>query len=120
MRILIADDNDLVRAGIAELLSDNGWDVCGEASNGAEAIQRVRELRPDGILLDISMPGSNGLEVAAILRQAQPTLKIVIISQNDLAHLLPRAAKELADGFVDKACLGTDLLPLLSKLLGRV
>jgi len=117
MRILIADDNALVRTSIAEFLGDNGWEVCGEASNGTEAIQQVRTLRPDVVLLDISMPGSNGLEVAASLRRELPTLKIVIISQNDFDQLLPDTPRELADAFVDKLRLGTDLLPVISKLL---
>jgi DNA-binding NarL/FixJ family response regulator len=116
MRILIADDNALVRTGIAELLGDIGWEVCGEASNGTEAVQQARALRPDLMLLDISMPGLNGLAVAASLRRELATLKIIIISQNDLAQLLPGAPEELADAFVDKCRLGTDLIPVTSKL----
>ncbi len=116
MRILIADDNALVRTSIAELLGDNGWEVCGEASNGTEAIQKAIALRPDVMVLDIRMPGSNGFEVAASLRRELPTLKIVIISQNDFDQLLPDAPQELADAFVDKFRLGTDLLPVLSRL----
>jgi two-component system, NarL family, response regulator NreC len=117
MRILIADDSALVRRSIAEFLGENGWNVCGEASNGTEAIQKARTLRPDVMLLDISMPGSNGFEVAAFLRQELPTLKIVIISQNDFDQLMPDVPRQLVDAFVDKFRLGTDLLPVISKLL---
>lgn len=119
MRILIADDNALVRTSMAEFLCENGWEVCGEASNGTEAIEQARTLRPDVMLLDISMPGTNGLEVAASLRRELPALKIVIVSHNDFDQLLPDAPQELADAFVDKARLGTDLLPVISKLFGK-
>ena len=70
MRILIADDNDMVRRGVIRLLSDESdWTVCGEAKDGSEAIQKARELLPDVILLDISMPDMSGLDVARRLRR---------------------------------------------------
>jgi two-component system invasion response regulator UvrY len=116
MRILIADDNVLVRSGIADLLRNNGWEVCGEASNGTEAIQQARVLLPDVLLLDISMPGIGGLEIATGLRHELPALKIVIISHHDFHQLLTHTPKHLADAFVDKARLGTDLLPAITKL----
>src|SRR5580700_10086022 len=116
MRILIADDNVLVRSGIADLLRDNGWEVCGEASNGTEAILQARVLFPDVILLDISMPGIGGLEIASGLRHELPALKIVIVSQHDFDQLLTDTSKRFADAFVDKARLGTDLLPAITKL----
>jgi DNA-binding NarL/FixJ family response regulator len=116
MRILIADDNALVRGGIADLLRDNGWEVCGEASNGNEAIQQARALLPDVMLLDIRMPGIGGLEIARGLRRELPALKMVIVSQHDFDQLLTDKPKCFADAFVDKARLGTDLLPAITKL----
>ena len=84
MRILIADDNQLVRRGVAEILSSlAGCNVCGEASNGLEAFQKSQEMRPDLVLLDISMPGTNGLETARLLRQKIPEMKILIITHHD-------------------------------------
>ena len=77
MRILIADDNDAVRRGVAGLLSSEaGWKVCGEASNGSEALQKARALLPDLILLDVSMPGMNGLDTARLLRERVPAVKM--------------------------------------------
>ena len=117
MRILIADDSQLVRRGIAGLLAgDPELEVCGEAADSNETLQKVDELRPDLILLDVSMPGMNGLNTAQLLRRNLPSLRIIIISQHDSQHLLPRALKAGAHGCVDKARLVTDLLPTLRSL----
>ena len=72
MRILIVDDSELVRRGVKALISaEKSWEVCGEAGDGREGIQKARELQPDLVLLDLSMPDMNGLEVARYLRQHQ-------------------------------------------------
>ena len=69
IRVLIADDNERVRRGIASLLSgENGWEVCAEASDADETLKKTDELRPSLILLDVSMPGMNGLNTARLLR----------------------------------------------------
>ena len=81
LRIMIADDSDVVRRGLITLLSsETSWKVCGEARNGAETLQKAQELLPDLILLDVSMPDMNGLEVARRLRLAIPKTKILVIS----------------------------------------
>jgi DNA-binding NarL/FixJ family response regulator len=117
MRIFIADDNDAVRRGVVGLLSsETGWKVCGEARDGSEALQKARELRPDLILLDISMPGMNGLEVARLLRQALPEAKILVVSQHDPIHLLPSVVEAGGDGCVDKSRLGTDLVASIKNI----
>ena len=117
MRILIADDSSLVRRGIAKLLSgDADLEICGEAADSNETLQKVDELRPDLILLDVSMPGMNGLDTAQLLRQNLPALKILIISQHDPKQLLPRSLEVGAHDCVDKARLFTDLLPTLRSL----
>jgi DNA-binding NarL/FixJ family response regulator len=120
MRILIADDNEYVRCGVRDLLvSQTNLVVCGEARDGAEAIQKARELLPDLILLDISMPGINGLDVARVLRQEMTTAKILIMSQHDPIHLLPRAIEAGAHACVDKSRLSTDLLSTIEDLERR-
>jgi DNA-binding NarL/FixJ family response regulator len=78
-----------------------------------------RELRPDLILLDISMPDSNDLEVAATLRREIPMIKIIIMSQHEMAQLLRRALEPGADGGVDKDSLSTDLLTTIHNLVGE-
>ena len=111
MRILIADDNELVRRGVARLLSSEpNWQICGEAADGSETVRKARELLPDLILLDISMPGINGLEVSRLLRQEVPQARILVISQHDPIQLLPRVLAAGGDACVDKSCLAKDLL----------
>src|ERR1039457_6160362 len=103
MRILIADDNDWVRRGVRNILASMPhWEVCGEAKDGPQAIQRATELLPDLILLDVSMPGLNGLDVARLLREKVPATKILIMSQHDPVLLLPRALEAGAHACVDK------------------
>jgi two-component system, NarL family, response regulator NreC len=111
MRILVVDDDERVRNGVIKILrSKQNWEVCGDAKDGNDAIRKARELRPDVILLDISMPGMNGLEVARALRQELADAKILILSQHDPASLLPSAIQAGANGCVDKSRLATDLL----------
>jgi DNA-binding NarL/FixJ family response regulator len=103
MRFLIADDNQFVRRGIAQLLAQQeGWEVCGEASNSVEAIAKINELHPDLVLLDVSMPGANGLETARVLKQKSPQTKIPIVSQHDPKNMHPRSLEMGASGCVDK------------------
>jgi DNA-binding NarL/FixJ family response regulator len=117
MRILIADDNKLVRRGIVGLLSaDKGFEVCGEASDSNETLQKAGQLKPDVILLDVSMSGTNGLNTAQLLRQQFPALKILIISQYDPHLLLARSLEAGAHGCIDKGRIGTDLVPTLRNL----
>ena len=119
MRILVVDDNDRVRQGvIAILASSTNWEVCGEARDGAEAIRKVRELRPDLILLDISMPGMNGLDVARAVRTEMAEAKILIMSQHDPASVLQGALHAGANGCVDKSRMGTDLLSSIDNIAG--
>ena len=117
MRILVVDDNEVVRNGVVDILATKaGWRVCGQAKDGAEGIQKALELTPDLILLDISMPGLNGLEVARRVRQEVPPANILIMSQNDAVHLLPTAIKAGAQGCVDKSRLSADLIPALENI----
>lgn len=120
MRVLITDDNEQVRRGIAGLLSgEKDLEVCGEASDSNETIRKAGELKPDVVLLDVSMPGTNGLNTAQILRQQLPALKILIISQHDSSQLLPRSLEAGADGCIDKARVAIDLLPTLRSLFSN-
>jgi DNA-binding NarL/FixJ family response regulator len=118
MKILIADDNTMVRRGISGILSrEKDLEICGEASDASETLKKVDELRPDLILLDVSMPGMNGLKAAHLLREKVPDLKILIISQHDPEQLLPRSLEAGAHGCIDKARVATDLLPAIRTML---
>jgi two-component system, NarL family, response regulator NreC len=119
MRILIVDDNERIRRGVLAILtSKKDWNVCGEARDGMEAIRKARELLPDLILLDISMPGLNGLEAARLLRQEIANTKILLMSQYDPLPLLPGAIQAGANGCVDKSRLGSDLLSSIERISG--
>lgn len=121
MKILIADDNEGVRRGVTNILAPVAhWAVCGEAKDGAEAIQKAADILPDLILLDISMPGLNGLDVARLLREKVPAARILIMSQHDPQVLLPRAIEAGALGCVDKSRLSTELLPAIASVMQTV
>lgn len=114
---MIANDSDIVRRGVIDILSEESdWNVYGEAKNGLEAFQKARKLEPDLILLDVSMPDINGLEIARRLRLEVPNAKILVVSQHDPDQLLPLVIEAGGDGCLDKNCLGTDLLATIKRL----
>jgi DNA-binding NarL/FixJ family response regulator len=120
LRILIADDSAMIRRGVIGLLSSEAsWEICGEASDGSEALAKARALLPDVILLDVSMPGLNGLEVARRLRKEVPQAKIIVMSQHDPAHLLPGVMAAGGDACLDKSRLAADLIDSIKKLHPR-
>ena len=119
MRILVVDDNQRVRRGVMRLIvSVKGWEVCGEASDGAEALEKARDLQPDLVIVDVRMPGVGGLEAARLLRQELPHTKILIMSQYDPVHVLPGALEAGTHACVDKSRLGYDLLPAIKAVTG--
>jgi PAS domain S-box-containing protein len=117
LRILIVDDHETVRRGIRALLSTRpDWVVCGEAADGLEAVEKAKSLRPDVVLMDISMPRMDGVEATRIIRQEVPESKVIIVSQNDRDEVSRQAAEIDAGGYVDKADLARDLLPAVESL----
>jgi DNA-binding NarL/FixJ family response regulator len=110
-RILIADDHEVVRRGIRVLIESHpGWEVCGDAVDGREAVERTRELRPDMVLLDIGMPNLNGIEAARQILANCPATHILILTM----HYSQQTVKEVlavgARGFLLKSDAGRDLL----------
>ena len=114
-RILIVDDHEVARMGVRMLLTNGGsFEVCGEAKNGMEAIRLVPELSPQLVILDVSMPGLNGFETAARLRQIAPSVKIVFFSVHDI----PTTARWVgADAFVSKASAPQELVLTVNRVL---
>lgn len=111
MRILVADDNDLMRSGMCSLLrSHAGWIVCGEAENGADAIQKAIALEPDVILLDVSMPQLNGFEAARFIHQRMPGSKILVVTEHDAKTLEKLPPQPGVCGYVMKSRLHFDLI----------
>src|SRR5258708_17856799 len=103
LRILIADDHDIVREGLRSLLSAQpGWEVCGEAVNGREAVAQARQLGPDVVILDFSMPELNGLDAARQIRKTLPRTEVLILTMHDLEELAREIFAAGAGGFIFK------------------
>jgi two-component system, chemotaxis family, chemotaxis protein CheY len=100
-RILVVDDSDAVRDVIRTFLENTGFEVCGEASDGVEAIEKATKLKPNLIVLDLSMPGMNGVEAAAALGQLLPEVPVVVLTM--YGDLLGEA---MAAGLAVKAVVG--------------
>ncbi len=115
IRILIADDSTEVRRGLREVLTLLGAvEVIGEAGDGREAVERAGRLRPDVVLMDLEMPGMDGLEAARRIRATCPGARIVILSARDDGAARREAAKAGADGFVVKGTPARELAALLA------
>jgi DNA-binding NarL/FixJ family response regulator len=102
MKVLLADDHALFRAGIASLLGAAGHEVVGQAGDGIEALERTRELRPDLVLMDISMPRCGGLEATRLIKAEMPEVKIVIVTVSQDDADLFEAVKSGAEGYLLK------------------
>jgi len=111
LRILIADDHEKVRLGLRSLLSLRpDWDVCGEAVDGRDAVQKARELKPQVAVLDISMPHLNGLEAARQIRKEVPQTEVLIVSQHESSGVIAAAIDAGARGYVVKSDVPRDFL----------
>ena len=119
-RILIVDDHEIVRSGLRRLVErQSGWEVCGEAVNGKEAIDKALALNPDLVLMDISMPVMNGIEATRQIRRLSPVTKIVIVSLRDDESITEEAKNAGADAYVVKACASEILLETIAAVLGE-
>jgi DNA-binding NarL/FixJ family response regulator len=112
LRILVADDNDGIRSALRNILqSESGWEVCGEARNGDEAVQQARELSPDIILMDIEMPKRDGMAATREIVRSAPQARILIMTLYEFPELLREARSVGALGFIRKADSGRCLIP---------
>lgn len=116
-RILVADDHAVVRRGLRGLLEAQlGWRVCGEACNGLEAIEKAKQLKPDVVILDISMPELNGLDAASLILAAVPQTQILILTMHSSNELIERVLEVGARGYVLKSEAERDLVAAVDAL----
>jgi DNA-binding NarL/FixJ family response regulator len=114
-RILIVDDHPDARAALREILTWHSFHVCGDAQNGKEAVEKVMEMNPEIVLMDINMPIMNGIAAAMEIRRVAPTTKIVFLSVHD-GPGFRAGTKPWADGFVCKSEAGKELIPTLERV----
>ncbi|MGZ8750577.1 MAG: response regulator transcription factor [Pseudonocardia sp.] len=110
VRVLIVDDHAPFRALAHMLLVADGFDVVGEAADGADALVAAHDLRPDVVLLDVQLPGEDGFAVAETLVAHPPAPAVVLVSSRARSDYGPRAARTVARGFIPKAELSGDAL----------
>jgi DNA-binding NarL/FixJ family response regulator len=117
MRVLIVDDHEVVRQGVRSLLLNQpDCDVCGEAVDGQDAIEKAQQLEPDVIIMDVSMPNLNGLEATRRVRDILPRCEVLILSQHESPEMVRQAFNAGARGYVVKSSVARDLLVALNKL----
>ena len=116
-RILIVDDHEMLRRGIESIITNNSLgEVCGEAENGEEAIRKIEELKPDIVILDISMPIMNGLETARHIRRIVPSPKILILTMHNTEELAEAVRTAGADVLVVKSEAASKLVDAIKRL----
>ena len=119
-RILIADDHEIVRRGIRSLLENHpGWEVCGEAVDGREAVEKARATRPDLVLLDVSMPNLNGLDAARQILEIVPQTRVLILTMHESEQIVREVLEVGARGFLLKSDAARDLVSAIQALQRR-
>lgn len=118
--ILLADDHSIVRAGLREALeAQPGWTICGEASNGRDAVRLAKELVPDVMILDINMPDLSGVIVAREVRKLKTRTELLIFTMHDSEPLVREALSAGARGFVLKSASTDNIIAAVSSLLNH-
>jgi DNA-binding NarL/FixJ family response regulator len=118
VRILIVDDHDIVRQGVRSILRGrSGWEVCGEAENGIEALEKIAALKPDVVVLDLSMPGKDGLAVAAELANRKAPCKTLVLTMHNSTGVASAIEKTGAHGYVVKSHAAQHLVRAIETIL---
>jgi DNA-binding NarL/FixJ family response regulator len=117
--ILIADDHEIVRKGIRDMIRQfrPEWKVCGEAGNGAEAVEMGKALNPDVVILDIAMPGMSGIEAASQLARAHLACRVLLFTMYESGRLAEAAREAGAQGYVLKSQAAHHLILAIDRIL---
>jgi DNA-binding NarL/FixJ family response regulator len=111
LKVLVADDHEVVRKGLRTILEEQpGWEVSGEASDGREAVDKVRALKPDVTVVDVGMPGLNGLEATRQMLKNDPETKVLILTMHESDPLIREVLDAGARGYLLKSDAGKDLV----------
>ena len=117
LRILVADDHEIVRQGIRALLQAHpGWEVCAEAADGREAVEKAAEFKPDITVVDIGMPNLNGLNATRQILQQNPQAKVLILTMHESEQVLREVLDVGARGYLLKSDAGRDLVTAIETL----
>jgi DNA-binding NarL/FixJ family response regulator len=118
-RILLADDHEIVREGIRTLIARSRpeWEICGEARDGEEALEAVRNLKPDVVILDVTMPKMSGLEAAPRIAKLGVGCRILMFTMHDSERLASEVRQAEAQGLVLKSQAARDLIRAVDRLL---
>ena len=117
-RLLIADDHEIIRRGVRSLVGLRpDWEICGEAATGREAVQQAKRLRPDVVVLDLTMPDLNGLEATRQIRQLAPKTEVLILTAHESEQLVHEVLSAGAKGYVLKSDAGNLLITAVEHLL---
>lgn len=117
IRVLVVDDHAILRDGICSLLErQEGLNVVGEAGNGREALDRVEELRPDIVLMDVSMPEMDGLEATRRIKSAHPEIKVLVLTQHDNQEYINPLLQAGASGYVLKRSGGREVVTAIRQV----
>ncbi|HTC43075.1 MAG TPA: response regulator transcription factor [Candidatus Acidoferrales bacterium] len=118
-RVLIVDDHAFIRRGVETILqSFPEWEVCGEASNGSDAVQLANQLSPEVVLMDVTMPGMNGLEATRIIRKQHPDVKVILLTLHESSEVLRSGFRAGANGYLLKADAEDELMKALRVVVG--
>jgi DNA-binding NarL/FixJ family response regulator len=119
LRVLVADDHEMVRIGLCTMLQSQQIEVCAQAKNGEEAVEKSKQLSPDLIILDVSMPVLGGIEAAQQIRVFLPDVPILFYSMNNTPELIAIAKSVGAQGFVTKNQMAVTLLEAVDALRNK-
>lgn len=118
VRILVADDHEVVRRGLRFTLeSREGWEVCGEAVDGREAVVKAEELKPDIVIMDLTMPEMNGLEATRQIRRSLPQCEVLILTMHQSEQLVHEVLEAGARGYVLKSDAGNTIFDAIEHLM---